>query len=50
MLVVMKNRASPDQIDEVVRMADFMIGEFIAWEAGKPLRYRITRELLERMA
>lgn len=36
--------------DEVVRMADFMIGEFIAWEAGKPLRYRITRELLERMA
>ncbi|HIC68589.1 MAG TPA: hydroxyacid dehydrogenase [Candidatus Latescibacteria bacterium] len=36
--------------DEVVRMADFMIEEFIAWEAGKPLRYQVTRELLERMA
>ena len=36
--------------DEVVRMADFMIEEFIAWEAGKPLRYQVTRKLLERMA
>ena len=35
--------------DEVVRMADCMIEEFQAWESGKPLRYRITREVLETM-
>ena len=35
--------------DEVVRMADCMIEEFQAWEAGKPLRYRITKEVLETM-
>ena len=35
--------------DEVVRMADCMIEEFQAWEPGKPLRYRITKEVLETM-
>jgi len=35
--------------DEVVRMADCMIEEFQAWESGKPLRYRITKEVLSTM-
>ena len=35
--------------DEVVRMADCMIEEFQAWETGKPLRYRITKEVLSTM-
>jgi phosphoglycerate dehydrogenase-like enzyme len=35
--------------DEVVRMADCMIEEFRSWESGKPLRYRITKEVLATM-
>ena len=35
--------------DEVVRMADCVIEEFIAWESGKPLRFQVTREVLETM-
>ena len=35
--------------DEVVRMADCVIEEFQAWEAGKPLKYRVTREVLKTM-
>ena len=35
--------------DEVVRMADCVIEEFIAWEAGDPLRYQVTRQVLETM-
>ena len=35
--------------DEVVRMADSMIEEFQARESGKPLRYRITKEVLSTM-
>ena len=35
--------------DEVVRMADCAIEEFIAWESGKSLRYQVTREVLATM-
>lgn len=35
--------------DEVIRLADCVIDEFIAWEAGKPLKYQVTREVLETM-
>ncbi|MDP6455250.1 MAG: hydroxyacid dehydrogenase [SAR202 cluster bacterium] len=35
--------------DEVVRMADCAIEEFVAWESGKPLRYQVTREVLATM-
>ena len=35
--------------DEVVRLADCAIEEFTAWEAGKPLRYQVTRKVLETM-
>jgi len=35
---------------EIVRMADFMIDEFLAWEQGNPLRYEITAEMLPRLA
>ena len=36
--------------DEVVRMADFAIEEFLNWEAGRPLKYQVTLEMLETMA
>lgn len=35
--------------DEVVRLADCIIDEFIAWDAGKPLQYQVTKEVLETM-
>lgn len=36
--------------DEVVRMADYAIGEFQAWEKGQPLQFAVTREMLPTMA
>ena len=36
--------------DEVVRMADYAIEEFQAWEQGGSLRYAITSEMLSTMA
>jgi phosphoglycerate dehydrogenase-like enzyme len=36
--------------DEVLRMADLMIEEFVLWAEGQPLRYAVTRELMERIA
>ena len=36
--------------DEIVRMADYAIEEFQAWEQGQPLRYAVTREMLPTMA
>ena len=36
--------------DEVVRMADYVIGEFQRWENGEPLLWEVTAEQLERMA
>jgi phosphoglycerate dehydrogenase-like enzyme len=35
---------------EVVRMADYVIEEFQAWDAGKPLRYAVSLAQLETMA
>jgi len=35
--------------DEVTRLADCAIDEFLAWEAGHPLRYQVTRAVLETM-
>ena len=32
--------------DEVVRLADYAIEEFQAWENGQPLRYAVTLEML----
>ena len=36
--------------DEVVRMADYMLAEFQAWERGERLRYEVTMEMLAMMA
>jgi len=35
--------------DEVTRLSDAMIDEFMAWQAGQALRYQVTREVLETM-
>jgi len=35
--------------DEVTRLADVAIEEFVAWQAKQPLRYQVTREILETM-
>jgi phosphoglycerate dehydrogenase-like enzyme len=34
---------------EVVRLADCAIEEFEAWQAGRPLRYEVTREIFKTM-
>lgn len=36
--------------DEVVRMADYVIEEFLAWERGEPLKYAVTLDMLDHMA
>ncbi len=36
--------------DEIKRQADYVIAEFERWEAGEPLRYQVTLEMLETMA
>ena len=36
--------------NEVVRLADYAIEEFRNWEAGRPLRYGVTLEMLQIMA
>jgi phosphoglycerate dehydrogenase-like enzyme len=36
--------------DEVIRMADWMIEEFLAFQSGRPLRYAVTAEQLRTMA
>jgi phosphoglycerate dehydrogenase-like enzyme len=35
--------------DEVVRLADCAINEFVAWDAGRPLRYQVTKEIFATM-
>ena len=35
--------------DEVGRLADCVFEEFLAWRAGRPLRYQVTREILATM-
>lgn len=35
--------------DEVTRLSDAIIEEYVAWDSGKPLRYQVTREVLETM-
>lgn len=36
--------------DEVVRMADFVIADFVAWRDGRQLKYQVTPELFATMA
>lgn len=36
--------------NEVRRLADWMIEEFAAWQAGQPVRYEVTRELISKIA
>jgi phosphoglycerate dehydrogenase-like enzyme len=35
--------------DEVGRLADCAIEEFVAWQSGQPLRYQVTHEILATM-
>ena len=36
--------------DEVVRMADYMLEEFASWDAGRPLKHSVSKEMLATMA
>ncbi|HPU17434.1 MAG TPA: hydroxyacid dehydrogenase [Bacillota bacterium] len=36
--------------NEVWRMAEYMYDEFVSFSTGKPVRYRVTKEMLETMA
>jgi phosphoglycerate dehydrogenase-like enzyme len=35
---------------EVVRMAEYMVSEYISWLQGEPVRYEVTLKMLETMA
>ena len=48
--VVLSSHLAGSCGDEVVRMADYAAEEMEAWLAGKPLRYEVTAEMLERMS
>lgn len=36
--------------DEVNRMADYMTDEFLRWQAGEPLHYEVSLEIMDTMA
>lgn len=48
--VVLTSHIAGSLADETRRMADYMVEEFLAWESGRPLRYQVTADMLERMA
>ena len=48
--ILLTSHIAGSQGDEVVRMADYMIGEFLSWDRGDPLRYRVTEDMLATMA
>ena len=48
--VQLSSHIAGSQGDEILRQADFALAEFENWEAGRPLRYRVTPEMLETMA
>ncbi len=48
--VVLMPHISGSKGNEMCRMADWMVDECIAWLAGRPLRFEVTKQDLERMA
>jgi phosphoglycerate dehydrogenase-like enzyme len=48
--VYVTSHIAGSQNNELVRMADFVIEDFISWEAGLPLKYQVTSEMLKKMA
>lgn len=48
--VVLSNHIAGSLGNEVVRMADYCIGEFVAVQDGRPLKYEVTPKMLETMA
>ncbi len=47
---VLSTHIAGSQGNEVLRLADYCLEEFRAWREGRPLQYRITAEMLARMA
>ena len=48
--VFMTNHIAGSMNNEVVRLVDYVLEDFEAWQNGRPMRYAITLEALERMA
>ena len=48
--VQLSSHIAGSQGDEILRQADFAIAEYENWIAGRPLRYRVTPEMLRTMA
>lgn len=48
--VYLSSHIAGSQGDEILRQADYAIAEFENWAAGRPLRYRVTLEMLKTMA
>ena len=48
--VMLTSHIAGSMNDEVVRLADYVIEEFITWQQALPLRYDVTLDMLKRMA
>jgi len=48
--IQLSNHMAGAHDDEVVRMADYMLEEFRRYQAGEPLRYSVSLDMLDRMA
>lgn len=48
--ILLSNHMAGSINEEIPRMADLVIEEFLLWQAGQPLRHAVTLEMLETMA
>lgn len=48
--VILSSHIAGSVNEEVLRMSDFIIQEFLAWKDKKPLRYAVTLDMLKTMA
>jgi phosphoglycerate dehydrogenase-like enzyme len=48
--VLLSSHIAGSQGNEVVRMADYCLEEYLSWREGRPLRFQVTPEKLENMA
>jgi len=48
--VIISSHIAGSTNDEVVRMADYMLAEFQAWQNAQPRRYAVSMSMLETMA
>jgi phosphoglycerate dehydrogenase-like enzyme len=47
--VILTSHIAGSMNDELVRMADYIIHEFLRWERGEPLQHQVTLDMLATM-